>query len=543
MISFNLIDEPWIPCRTSGGISKLGISQALVNAHLITEIYHPSPLATASLHRLLLAILHRNFGPADTSEWECLWEAGQWDEAILRGYFNRWYHRFNLFDDRRPFYQCVSLDFSYETSIAKLFYEMASGNNVTLFDHTLESSPPAILPDEAACALVAQQSFAVGGLITLEKGQDPAKFRSAENAPLTKGAVVLIKGANLFQTLILNLHRYCPQEGEPFDFDEAEDLPAWERDEETRPEERRPKGYLDLLTWQSRRIKFHPEENADGTVTVRKVVIMKGNWFPKDYSLHGKETMLAFAKNRRAATDKDPWPPITFQEDRALWRDSFALFQSVEGKTSRPKTLAWLSELVSEGIIAGAYRYNLSVMGLVTNKASVILWRHESLPLPLRYLNYERLLAQLKAGLDIAEEAGECLRASSWHLAQLLIVGDAKNINRQQKDEISELLTHLGVEQPFWAQLGIMFPGFISGLAEDVTTVGEDTFYGLNTIPWWAQEVRLAALHAFEEVVNSLDHSSRVLKAVAKAEPNFRYKLNNILDKALEPYKIPAERR
>ena len=67
--SFNLIDQPWIPCvLPHGRMEDLSLRDTLLNAHKITAIFDQSPLVTAALHRLLLAILHRNFGPASQGE-------------------------------------------------------------------------------------------------------------------------------------------------------------------------------------------------------------------------------------------------------------------------------------------------------------------------------------------------------------------------------------------------------------------------------------------------------------------------------------------
>ena len=543
MLDFNLVDKVWIPCLMNDGrIKRLGLLETLKDSHEIRGIYDPSPLVTVSLHRLLLAILHRNFGPASSMEWKELWDAGRWDQKRLSEYLTRWYPRFSLFDADRPFYQCASLSLSYEVPIAKLFHELASGNNATLFDHTVEGRGVVMLPDRAACALVACQAFSVGGLITCEKGQLRTKFGSADNAPLVKGGVVLITGGSLFETLMLNLHRYHPRDGEPFTFDETEDFPAWERDEEVQAEDRRPEGYLDLLTWQSRRIKLHPEQMNGGKVVVRHAVIMKGQQFPDGYSLHGKETMLAFTKREKPGPGQEPWPAITFREDRALWRDSLALLESVENRRTPPKTVDWLRDLVADELIPSSLSYDLSVMGLATNRASIALWRHERLPLPLRYLDDECLLASLRAALEIAEKAGDQLRRSSWYLSKLLIAGDVQSPNRQQQAEISRVSDHLGIATLYWSQLGIIFPRLVTGLAEDITRDGQDVLHGCRTIPWWAEEIRRSAIAAFGQAVRGLDHSARMLKAVTRADVHLRSKLNTMLEIALEPYQSTSRK-
>jgi len=71
MFSFNLIDEKWIPCLMipDGKKEELSIKETLFRSQVIKEICDSSPLVTVALHRLLLAMLHRNYGPANEEEW------------------------------------------------------------------------------------------------------------------------------------------------------------------------------------------------------------------------------------------------------------------------------------------------------------------------------------------------------------------------------------------------------------------------------------------------------------------------------------------
>ena len=113
MPGFNLVDDGWIPCaglRTDRW-EELGLRDALVKAHLVREVVSPSPLASVAIHRLMLAVLHRVFGPSSASRWAELWAAGAWDSAALDAYFDRWRGRFDLFDPVHPFYQTAGLSF------------------------------------------------------------------------------------------------------------------------------------------------------------------------------------------------------------------------------------------------------------------------------------------------------------------------------------------------------------------------------------------------------------------------------------------------
>ena len=74
MAAFNLINEPWIPYTMLDGTQEhLGIQGVLVQARNIKEIGGESPPVVAALHRLLLAVLHRNFDIADSGVWDLLW--------------------------------------------------------------------------------------------------------------------------------------------------------------------------------------------------------------------------------------------------------------------------------------------------------------------------------------------------------------------------------------------------------------------------------------------------------------------------------------
>lgn len=134
----------------------------------------------------------------------------------------------------------------------------------------LTRTPEPILAADAARLLVALQAFSIGGLVTRLPGDPP----SAESAHLVKSAVHLVIGANLFETLLLNLTAIESGTG-PLNLIPEENRPAWELDLPVAAA-RTPAGLLDLLTWQSRRVLLFP--NADGSVS--RVTIMAGLSFP-----------------------------------------------------------------------------------------------------------------------------------------------------------------------------------------------------------------------------------------------------------------------
>jgi CRISPR system Cascade subunit CasA len=458
----------------------------LARAPELREVDDSSPLVTISLYRLLLAILHRNFGPKDMETWHDLWQRGAWDTAILDAYFDHpeRYHRFDLFGER-PFYQSASLDTATPEPIALLAHELASGNNATLFDHTFEAEPPTVSAAQAARYLLAYHGFAFGGRITGEAV-------SGKAGPLVKEALVLVRGATLFETLALNLHRY--NDTHPF-LRRPDDAPAWERAVETQDEERRPSGYLDLLTWQSRRVRLIPDHDNMGNTVVRFVSVRKGYRFPVDFYRSDAETMVAFQAREkpgaRAATD--PYPPVALQEDRAVWRDSHALFESSDEKR-RPKMLDWLNDLADEDYVARHKTRSLDIYGLCADQAKAILWRHERLPLPLVYLNDKELRDSLKLALELADGAAGDLSESVRELAKKL--------------RTPELAKHLAPTRLYWAHLETRFLRFLSD-----APVNRSAAFAT-----WHDEVRSVAVESLMEAVRGLDTSARLLEATVVAE-------------------------
>ena len=205
MSTFDLIDEPWLPCvmRGEAHVRMLPLREVIRHAHEINEVAGETPLVTISLHRLVLAVIHRVVGPHDKESWHGLWERASFDLPEFDAYLDTWRHRFDLFADVRPFYQEASLDPAQAVPVSKLLHAVSTGNNPSFFDHSVDSDPAPLTPAAAARALVTHQSLALGGLITRGRGQSP----SADSAPLVKCAVFLIRGTTLFRTLMLNLHR------------------------------------------------------------------------------------------------------------------------------------------------------------------------------------------------------------------------------------------------------------------------------------------------------------------------------------------------
>ena len=505
MNGFDLIDEPWLPCLFPGAAraQDLSLREVFRRAHEVAELSDRSPLVTAALHRLLLAILHRAFqGPRSEEEWGELWSAGRFDERV-QDYLERWRERFDLFHAERPFYQVAGLEEELAAPVHVLSPDFSAGNNPVLFDHTTDDTPPALTPAEAARYLVATQAFAIGGLITRRKGE-PA---SAKASHLVKAAVLLNVGANLFETLMLNLVRYDGKASAPFEFDPQEDAPAWEQ-EPPRREARRIRGYVDLLTWQSRQLLLF--RDSDGFI--RRAVRMEGWRFEEYEPIESKETMAAFRLVPGARKD-DPgtWVPVGFSPDRALWRDTVRLVDRSSSEESRPpRVLTWLQDLREARELPERFAATtVTAFGMAADRSKVHLWRREALTLPLAYLERPDLVPPLRDGLNLAERVGTLLRNAVRDLArEALAPVDGANPDPGRVSALAESFESLPV---YWASLDLPFRDYLLALPED--------FRGARAA--WAEAIESAARRGFALAEGAVSADAIGFRASARVRPRF----------------------
>lgn len=503
--TFDLINKPWIPCsQPGGGVVELGLRESLARAHRLAAIQDENPLATAALHRLLLAILHRAFGPARRSDWAALWQAGAWDMARLDAYFDQWRDRFDLFHPDHPFYQAVDPRVK-QKSITNLVFDMASGANAVWFDHHTETDGASLSPSQAARALLAAQSFGLGGLSGLEQ-----KFT---DAPWGRGVIFFVEGNSLFETLALNLIRY--NEDTLFRAS-SKDLPAWEMHDPFQPERRVPLGYLDYLTWHNRRICLIPESSGSEGY-VRQVTIGPG--------LRLEEGIQDPFKHYRIDKQRGPLV-LRFLENRALWRDSAALMQMKRPEEVRPpENFAWVASLVSEdGVLDQTQAYRWMALGMANDKAKVEFFREEHMPLPLAYFSDPNKVEKMSIALEWAENVRSQLWGAVNRLASLFIApeSDLESGRTPDKKDIASLIEHWNVERRYWSGLEIPFYTLVETLPAQPEAALEV----------WRAALQRAAWSAFEQTENQAGLGPKALKAAVRAKEQLAAGLKKILQPA-----------
>jgi CRISPR system Cascade subunit CasA len=557
--SFNLIDEPWIPClKPDGKRVELGLRDVLVQAHKLHEIHGDTPLETAALHRLLLAVLHRVFGPEKPNIWKSLWEQEDFDRSMLENYLHRpeIHRRFDLFDPEKPFYQpCkrheqklgevvnngrvqhkgkMSLEEFLDSSnredvepksVISLLLHAASGDNAVLFDHSTKAVGISLTLAQAARALITSQLFGFGGTSGVRE--------NFTDAPGAKGILFFARGRNLFETLILNMVQY---EGDkPLPILDASDLPAWEMEDPFVPDRKKPRGYLDYLTWHNRRIWLLPEE-VEGQIVVRDMYWVPGLELDADVV----DPMMHYFEDKKGGVR-----PLCFTSNRALWRDSKVLFQLGE-VNEPPQVVQWLSRLANPPnfVLNKTRRFQLMALGMAKNQARLDFLRSENLPLPVDFLKKPDLVGELGRALQAAESSAFAIRTASFVLAWLVLYPTTNaqvfespaNINskiksgsrKQSKDEeakrIYKLAKSWGVERYYWSDLDVHFHYLIQDLPDAPEQV-------LQT---WRGQVRRAATAAFNQAERYAGSDGRTMRAVAVARQRFNIGLAAAVGKASE---------
>lgn len=458
--SFDLIEEPWIPCATQDGrLETLGLGALFARAHELRGIEHANPLTEAALLRVLLAIVHRAVnGPRNGNEWKEVYRRGRFDERLAT-YLARWSHRFDLFSPDAPFYQTPGLQMvdsedrpAQPQSVRCLMVEAASGNNKTLFDHTIDDAVVRLSPAKAALAVITAQQYSLGGLNRKSTNFFGHQFRF-ENSPMVDGIYVTLTGRSVFETIVLNLLILSDNQPIP---DLGQDCPVWERQDRagvvlSRKKAPPPRGYLDLLTCASRHITLVPESGEAG-VYVERLHIAQGEMFcwVRDPGFVVKTSKKGVPYNAK------------LEPDRALWRDSLALFAFDLASDARPRAFRQAQEMRT--LVDLPNRYICTAHALANADANPLAWRRERLNVPTALLTDADVVASLIHAMSVADAGLKALEGAVWvYITEVLPPSPPKTISAKGKAT--------GAARTYWDALESGFQRFMLDLEDPETAL------------------------------------------------------------------------
>ncbi|HKS45436.1 MAG TPA: type I-E CRISPR-associated protein Cse1/CasA [Amycolatopsis sp.] len=510
--TFDLVHDPWIPVD-SGDVS-VGLADLLLHAHEFYRIAGETPPMTAALYRLVLAFAHRVYGPQDEQEWESLWAAHGLPTDPLRTYVGKFPNHFDLFHPERPFFQCPALASCSMSGTAKLVPFRAAGNNVTLFDHTTAADRPMLSPAEAARWLVTVQAYDTGGTKTPYR-----TVKSSERAPCNQFGCVLVEGATLKETLLLNMPTYEPESEMPM-MTTADDRPAWETSPpRAEPKSRDPLGWTDLLTWPSRRILLSSRTEGGNTV-VDGVIITPGTRLRGE--LRHVELMAAFQRPARKPRSKKPQPfsPVRLRERQGVWRHSQELLLAGDPDRQRPHTLEELSGRMEE-LIPEHTEFTLRVFGqqLKPDGGAIECWFEEEVPAPVALLRAQdsRVGRLVGFAVTLADEAGYALRD--------MVITYRKEFQAYRREDHAKYTRDLDLE--YWPNLPQPFGTYLRGLGAALRSDGPETL----VVREWSGAVHRVAHHAAEHWIERLSDRARGLYVAGKVHGTFVGTVQGLIDR------------
>lgn len=427
-----------------------------------------------------------------------------------------------------PFAQVAGLHTSkHETKpVSLLLPDAATGNNVPIFSARTEADPPALGLAAATLALLVAQCFDTAAIKSGAVG-DPkvsaGKTTGNPTGPAGQLGLLVPIGKDLFQTVMLN-QPYAAQPNARL----RRGTPQWRRPvKDASWQERSPDGLLDLLTWQSRRIRLVPTmpEPDERHIVVRQVVLAAGDRLRRtpEYEPH-----TGWKQNPKPKADEPPQRPRRHASGRAPWRGMQALLATrlatSDGETSS-LLVSQLADLREEHLVPADLQVQLLVAQVVYGNQSAVVEDVvvDALPLPVSALPADSPVRELL--VTMAAQAGDLQRAANR-------LGDA-------------VRESAGGDRVPWdrsQRIG-------DTLVQDLTPVVRRLLSGLQHEPdaveaarqAWLAVARRRALDVVEPVLNAAPASSfsgRTRKGsngqeftvrLAGAEAAFRRALNEIL--------------
>lgn len=506
MSEFNLLDEPWIPCVDRDWRQlAYGIRETLLQAHDLREICDGSPLVTAAIHRLLLAILYRaNEGPTSFEEWKVLYTRGRFDSATVDSYLDRWQERFDIFSSAHPFYQMANLETRTAVPVRRLATECASGNNATLFNHNDDASEASWTHAEVARQLIACQAFALGfgksGNATIDGSEERLPYSA--DAIALRGMNIWLQGASLFETLSINL---TPTEDES--------IPPWELEkpnayrDRLKGKDRRTVaaiGAIDRLTWQSRLVRLIPDGER-----VSSIYYTQGRSADKSAG----DPMKSYRLNK-----SDGIVALPLSAGRAAWRDihSILTIPSARSTGKSPEAFNLIARARDADVLQEAKPFDVHVVGLATapNKAGkFLLWRHDRMPIHSSLVSDDELIGRLRLLLQNAERAAMEASARTRRLCRFFLAPECESPGGVQPDSkaVSHLIDSLDPRPMYWARLEQHFYSLLECLPKDRDAASRV----------WRTRIKQEAQSALEESIKMLGTSARAVQAIARVRTTF----------------------
>lgn len=532
MTSFDLIHQPWVPVTEAGRRRDVSLLDALSHAHEIEGLALDDPLQTVAILRqvLLPVVIDAVGAPRNEAEWAEAWDAGAFDADRIGSYLAQHSQRFDLFHRDTPFAQVAGLRTERDETkpVSLLVPALASGNNVPLFSSRTEADPPTLTPAEATRALLTGHCWDTAAIKSGAAG-DPktsaGKTTGNPTGPLGQLGVVIPVGRTLAETLLLNVPILSTGVS-------PDDRPQWRREAATPVWHRRAaSGLLDLLTWQSRRIRLVPEMTDDGSLVVRRVILAAGDRL--DHTPGDVEPHTAWRQNPKPKADEPASRPMRHVAGRSAWRGLAALLATstpTEDKVTAPLILRQVAGLRAEDYLPADYPLQVLTVGVEYGNQSAVVEDviADQMPLPMLALAADSTVRALL--LEVTQQADDLRQAANRLGDDLRAACGGDKIPWDRSQRLGEVLVH---------EFTPVVRRLLSGLQRQPERVDDAALA-------WRRTARRIALAAAEPVLEATppgaflgrQPSERISHRLSTAEARYRAAVSRTLG---PPVRTPSD--
>lgn len=315
---YNLIDEPWIPVLMQDGTNRrVSLGEIFADTGGDIADLALNPYERVAVFRLLLCIAQAALSPERLKD-ERAWRTAKTSVGpVSSDYLKKWHDRFFLYGSH-AFLQpddVVALNENSYKPYSTLVFELASGNNSTLFDHAAVDPLRLISRFTLAIGFMTYQNFSANGLSgkCLWSGVETEK--SVKGAPCREQSMLftLLRGNSIVESIWLNL---LTSEQVRNDLRAEWGCPAWELNSMSRSDsDKLSQTFLGHLAPLSRSLKF--EKGAS------KCILGGGLIY---------QPLPSWREQMASLTTKDDGSPtyISANPSRMPWRDLTSIL-SVHG--------------------------------------------------------------------------------------------------------------------------------------------------------------------------------------------------------------------
>lgn len=360
--AFNLLYEPWIMVlNQKGETEEVSLLQVLERAHEFRCLAGELPTQDVAILRLILATLYATFTRVDAQgnqkpindatealkRWKSLWQLKHFPPEPIKKRLCHYEERFYLFHPERPFYQVAGLHEATgkRNTVAQIVSDVPSRAERRFLSTKSGENAEVLSYAEAARWLVSMQAWDYAGKKASVVG---GTKDGGGTGWMGKIGVVYPSSHTLFETLMLNFVM-LKSDGSLLQYGS----PTWEDNRQPSPQkmERRPTGYCELLTWQSRRVRLFPEDRSDSAL-VSGVLYSYGDVFnTSDMFI---EQMTGWHLSSQGDT-RGHFIPNKHRQERSLWRDLSSILpqttNSADANLYNPGVIQWLALLEDRNVL------------------------------------------------------------------------------------------------------------------------------------------------------------------------------------------------